>query len=63
MQPTARHREAEAGFRRLLEAGGLPQPDEVELRADGLLFLWYEQKLAVVVDLEERADCGERDAA
>ena len=63
MEPTPRHQAAEASFRRLLEEGGLPQPDAVELRPDSLVFLWHESKLAVVVDLEEGADCGEADAA
>ncbi len=58
MEPTPRHRAAEAGFRRLLAAGGLPQPDAVEVRADGLVFLWHEPKLAVVVDLDAAdGDC------
>ena len=56
MEPTPRHREAEAAFRSLLEDGGLPQPDAVEVSPDGLLFLWHEPKLAVALDLDDPDD-------
>ena len=51
MEATARHRNAEAQFRELLEHGGLAQPDEVAIAPDELLFLWHEPKVAVVVEL------------
>ena len=53
MESTARQHKAEASFRRLLEEGGLPQPDAVEVEPDSLVFLWHEPELAVVVELEE----------
>jgi hypothetical protein len=52
MEFTPRHRRAEADFRRLLEDGGVAQPDAVEVSTEGLVFLWHEQKLAVVVELD-----------
>lgn len=61
MEPTPRHREAEAAFRSLLEEGGLPQPDSVEVSPARLLFLWHEPKLAVAVDLDD--DDPEEDSA
>jgi hypothetical protein len=43
----------ETRFRALLTAEGLAQPDEVERRADELVFLWHDQKLAIAVQLED----------
>ena len=38
-------------MRRLLERGDLPQPDEILPHQDGgIVCLWHEQKLAVIVD-------------
>lgn len=39
-------------FLRLLADEGLPPPDQVEFREDELVFLYREQKLAVVVALD-----------
>jgi hypothetical protein len=49
---TARRR-----FTRLVDAAGLPEPDEVHYfeEEDELEFHWHEQKLVVVVDLEGRS--------
>jgi hypothetical protein len=47
--PTA----TELRFRELLSSEGLAQPDEVEHRPDELVFVWHEQKLAVVVELND----------
>jgi hypothetical protein len=58
MEPTPRHREAEAAFRSLLEDGGLPQPDAVEVSPYRLLFLWHEPKLAVSLELDDPDDPG-----
>jgi len=44
---------AERDFRRLLREHSLPEPDEVRPHEDGgILCLWHEEKLAVIVDLE-----------
>jgi hypothetical protein len=42
----------ETRFRELLAAEGLAEPDAIERRSDELVFLWHDQKLAVVVELE-----------
>jgi hypothetical protein len=45
--------EAEAAMRRLLSENSLPQPDEVLPHEDGgILCLWHETKVAVVIDLD-----------
>ena len=59
MESSPRHRAAEADFRRLLESGGLAQPDHVDYEADSLVLRWSGPKLAVVVDLVGPADAGD----
>jgi hypothetical protein len=47
---------AESAMRRLLSENSLPQPDEVLAHEDGgILCLWHEAKVAVVIDLDEEA--------
>jgi len=53
MEPSSRHRLAEASFRRLITSAGLDQPDEVDYDPDSLIFRWAGPKVAVVVDLDE----------
>ena len=53
MQPSPRHRAAEARFRDLLRTQDLAEPDRVEYAPDELTFFWEESKLAVVVELDE----------
>jgi hypothetical protein len=55
MQPTPRHIQAEADFRRLIASNDLPEPDEVEYTRGSVYFLWNEPKLAVAVDLDDPA--------
>ena len=55
MQPTPRHRAAESRFRELLRSHALAEPDRVEYAPDELTFFWDESKLAVVVELDDRA--------
>ena len=46
--------EMEAAMRQMLELGGLAQPDLVLPHEDGgIVCLWHEQRLAVVVDPDE----------
>jgi hypothetical protein len=46
--------EAEAAMRRLLTDASLPQPDEVRPHEDGgIVLLWFESKLAVIIDPDE----------
>ena len=51
MQPSTRHRIAEARFRELVTSAGLEQPDGVDYEPDALVFRWSGPKVAVVVDL------------
>lgn len=44
--------EAERRFRELLRGAELEEPDEILPHVDGLLCLWHEPKVAVVIDLE-----------
>jgi hypothetical protein len=47
--------EAERAMRRLLRDHDLPEPDEVLDHDDGgIVCLWHEPKVALVVDLEPR---------
>ena len=55
MSDHARHDHAEAEFRALLEASGLPQPDEVAHLRRCLIFLWEPTKSVVLIDLDELA--------
>jgi hypothetical protein len=50
------HQEIEARFREIAARAGLPEPDEVGHLRRAVVFLWYESKLFVLVDLEELAD-------
>ena len=53
MDPNPRHHAAEQRFRQLLEDNGFDAPDRVEYDAEELVFFWEEQKLAVVVGLDD----------
>jgi hypothetical protein len=55
MPDHARHDHAEACFRALLAASGLPQPDEVAHLRRCLIFLWESTKSVVLIDLDELA--------
>ena len=55
-QEEAGRDEAERAMRRLLREHDLPQPDEILDHEDGgIVCLWHEPKVAIVVDLEPRA--------
>jgi hypothetical protein len=43
-------------MRELLTAAGLPAPDDVAHVSRAVIFLWYETKAFVLVDLEEIPD-------
>jgi hypothetical protein len=53
MPDNVRHDHAEAHFRALLDASGMPQPDEVAHLRRCLIFLWEASKSVVLIDLEE----------
>jgi hypothetical protein len=52
MEVTARHREVETGFRRLVADADLEEPDRVAYEPDAVLFFWDAQKLCVAVDFD-----------
>ena len=55
-QERAGRDEAERAMRRLLREHDLPEPDEILDHEDGgIVCLWHEQKVAIVVDPEPRA--------
>jgi hypothetical protein len=48
--------EAERAMLRLLREHDLPEPDEIlDHEEGGIVCLWHEPKVAIVVDLEPRA--------
>ena len=49
----ARHRQAEAEMRELLDEAGLPEPDDVEYGERSVYLRWIEQKLEVAIDLDD----------
>lgn len=53
MDISARHQDAEARFRRLVEDAGLDPPDAVEYGLDCVTFFWTGPKVAVIVDLDD----------
>lgn len=52
MPITARHRDAESRFRKLLTDAALPEPDDVEYEPESVVFFWHEPKVAVFVDFD-----------
>jgi hypothetical protein len=56
MHQTPRHRQVEDRMRELLTAAGLPAPDDVAHVSRAVLFVWYEPKALLLVDLEEIPD-------
>lgn len=56
MHPSPRHQQVETRMRELLTAAGLPQPDDIAHVSRAVIFLWYETKAFVLVDLEEMPD-------
>ena len=59
MTHIARAVRAEHQFRRLLNRGGLAQPDEVEYHETEVVFIWHESKAAVIVELDETSGASE----
>jgi hypothetical protein len=59
VQPTARHLEVAATFRRLLTDYDIPAPDAVDYASESVIFRWDEQRLAVVVDFDDAMSTDE----
>jgi hypothetical protein len=51
-----RRAEVEAAMQELIAASGLEPPDSVEHEPSAVVFKWTEPKLAVIVDLKDRAE-------
>lgn len=47
------HDDIEARFRDLVMAAGLPEPDEIAHLRRAIIFLWYDTKAFVLLDLDE----------
>ena len=54
MADLARFQAVERDFAAIAARAGLPEPDEVNYREDAeeIEFIWHDQKLAVVVELD-----------
>jgi hypothetical protein len=53
MTDSPRHDKIEKQFRRLVFEAGLPEPDDTAHLSRALIFLWYESKAFVLIDLDE----------
>jgi hypothetical protein len=51
--PIDQKQRVERRFMALMKDSGLPLPDEVEYGNNCVRFLWLDQKLVVIVDLED----------
>jgi hypothetical protein len=56
MNLSPRHQLVEDRMREILAAAGLPVPDDIAHVSRAVIFLWYETKAFVLVDLEEVPD-------
>jgi len=56
MTTSPRHKQVEDRMRELLAAADLPAPDDVAHVSRAVIFIWYETKAFVLVDLEEIPD-------
>jgi hypothetical protein len=56
MTPTTRHRQVEEQMRELLDSAGMPAPDDVLHGTRATVFLWYDARALVLVDLDDDAD-------
>ena len=52
-QLDVRHRQVEERFRDIVAGAGLPEPDDVAHLRQVVIFLWYETKAFLLVDLDE----------
>ena len=53
MKTNTRQEQVEQDLRELLQTAGLPGPDDVALMEKAVIFLWYDSKAFVLVDLDE----------
>jgi hypothetical protein len=52
VQPSTKHQEVEASFRRLVGDAGLASPDRVDYVQGSVVFYWDRERLAVYVDFD-----------
>jgi hypothetical protein len=52
MKTNTRQERVEHDLRTLLELAGLPGPDDVALMEKAVIFLWYDSKAFLLVDLD-----------
>jgi hypothetical protein len=53
MTISSRNQLVEDRMRQLLDETGLPQPDDIAHLSRAVIFLWYDTKAFVLVDLDE----------
>jgi hypothetical protein len=56
MTISPRNQLVEDRMRQLLDKTGLPQPDDIAHLSRAVIFLWYDTKAFVLVDLDEMPD-------
>jgi hypothetical protein len=56
MTITPRHQLVEDRLLELLDSAGLPHPDDIAHLSRAVIFLWYDTKAFVLVDLDEMPD-------
>ena len=56
MTISPRNQLVEDRMRQLLDETGLPQPDDIAHLSRAVIFLWYDTKAFVLVDLDEMPD-------
>jgi len=56
MTISPRNQLVEDRMRQLLDETGLPQPDDIAHLTRAVIFLWYDTKAFVLVDLDEMPD-------
>ena len=50
--------EAETRMRAMLKAQEMPQPDEVQYGEGCIRLLWHEQKICLVIDIDDPANAA-----
>jgi hypothetical protein len=53
MTDTTRHAEIETRFRELLREADVPPPDETAHLSRAVIFVWFDSKAFVLIDLDE----------
>ena len=59
MTDTPHHHAVEQHLRQLLRTADLPAPDEVAHLRRAIVFIWYDPKASVLVDLDELPSDGD----